>query len=143
MSHHIECYHNGVKVSSHQRCYGKHEWVVKIEHYLDTFHRKPGALAGSVALASSGYLKQLYQTYFIRESRNFISLLEYCREHCITDERLQQAVNRLSDSSVKELTTEKIKALLGNKQDHFSLPVWTQTTEMAKSQLQQISALIN
>lgn len=33
--------------------------------------------------------------------------------------------------------------MLGNKQDNFQLPVWTQTTEMAKAQLQQLSALIN
>lgn len=143
MSHELWFYHNDRKVATHRRSYHRHEWVIKIDHYLDTFKRKPGALAGSMALASSRYLKQLYETHFMGESRNFIDLLSYCQQHSITDEKLEQALNQLTLSPVKELTTEKIKALLGNKQDHLPLPVWTQTTAMAKSQLQQLSALIN
>ncbi len=143
MSHELWFYHNDCKVAAHRRSYHKHDWVIKIDHYLNTFKRKPGALAGSMALASSGYLKQLYETHFMGDSRNFINLLSYCQQHSITDEKLEQAVKQLTDSPVKELTTEKIIALLGNKQDHFQLPVWTQTTAMAKSQLQQLSALIN
>lgn len=143
MCHEIWFYHNDCKVAIHKRSYLKHDWIVEIDHYLETFKRKPGALAGSMALASCGYIKQLYETHFMGESRNFINLLSYCKEHSITDEKLKQAVKKLTDSPVKELTTEKIQALLGNKQDVFRLPVWTQTTAMAKSQLQQLSALIN
>jgi len=143
MSHELWFYHNDRKVATHKRSYHKHDWIIKIDHYLDTFKRKPGALAGSMALASSGYLKQLYQTHFIGEPRNFIDLLGYCQQYSITDEKLEQVVKQLTQSPVKELTTEKIKALLGNKQDGLQLPVWTQTTAMAKSQLQQLSALIN
>ncbi len=143
MSHEIWFYHDDCKVAIHRRSYHKHDWIIEIDHYLDTFKRKPGALAGSIALASCGYLKQLYETHFMGESRNFIDLLSYCQQHTITDDKLEQAVKKLTNSPVKELTTEKIKALLGNKQDVFRLPVWTQTTAMAKSQLQQLSALIN
>lgn len=143
MSHELWFYHNDDKVATHQRSYHRHEWIIKINHYLDTFKRKPGALAGSMALASSGNLKQLYETYFMGEPRNFIDLLGYCQQHTITDEKLEQAVTQLTQSPVKELTTEKIKALLGNKQDHSEPLKWTQTTAMAKSQLQQLSALIN
>tara|TARA_R110000744_G_C19348136_1_gene560156 strand:- start:839 stop:2362 length:1524 start_codon:yes stop_codon:yes gene_type:complete len=143
MSHELWFYHNDHKVAAHQRSYHRHEWIIKINHYLDTFKRKPGALAGSMALASSGYLKQLYETYFMGEPRNFIDLLGYCQQHTITNEKLEQAVTQLTQSPVKELTTEKIKALLGNKQDLFEPLKWTQTTAMAKSQLQQLSALIN
>jgi hypothetical protein len=143
MSHELWFYHDDCTVAIHLRSYHKHEWIIEIDHYLDTFKRKPGDLAGSMDLASCGYLKQLYETNFMGESRNFIDLLSYCQQHSITDEKLEQAVKKLTNSPVKELTTEKIKALLGNKQDVFRLPVWTQTTAMAKSQLQQLSALIN
>ncbi|GAB3004057.1 hypothetical protein GCM10027284_22290 [Cyclobacterium sediminis] len=34
---------------------------LKIDHYLETFKRKLGALAESVALACSGYLKEFYE----------------------------------------------------------------------------------
>lgn len=143
MSHELWFYHNDRKVAIHRRSYHRHEWIIKIDHYLDTFKRKPGALAGSMALASSGYLKELYETHFMGEPRNFIDLLDYCQHHTITDEKLEQAVKQLTRSPVKQLTTEKIKALLGNKQDHLEPLQWTQTTAMAKSQLQQLSTLIN
>lgn len=143
MSHELWFYHDNCKIATHKRSYHRHQWIIKIDHYLDTFKRKPGALAGSMALASSGYLKQLHQAHFIGEPRNFVDLLSYCRQHRITDEKLEQAVKQLTQSPVKKLTTEKIKALLGNKQEKLQLPVWTQTTAMAKSQLQQVSALIN
>jgi transposase len=143
MSHQLWFYHNDHKMATHHRSYNLHDWIIKIDHYLDTFKRKPGALAGSMALASSRYLKELYEAYFMGESRNFIELLDYCRQHAITDEKLEQAITQLTGSPVKELTTEKIKALLGNKQDHQQPLKWTQTTAMAKSQLQQLSTLIN
>lgn len=143
MSHELWFYHNGHKVAAHRRSYHKHQWIIKIDHYLDTFKRKPGALAGSTALASSGYLKTVYQTYFMGEPRNFIDLLEYCRQHGITDDKLEQAVKQLTQSAIKELTTEMVKALLGNKQNGLPLPKWTQTTAMSKYQLQQLSTLIN
>ncbi|WP_373060485.1 IS21 family transposase [Zunongwangia sp. H14] len=143
MSHELWFYHNDYKVATHHRSYNLHDWIIKIDHYLDTFKRKPGALAGSMALASSRYLKELYEDHFMGEPRNFIELLDYCRQHAITDEKLAQAVIQLTGSPVKQLTTEKIKALLGNKQDYFEPLKWTQTTAMAKSQLQQLSTLIN
>ena len=142
MSHELWFYHNDHKVATHFRSYTLHDWIIKIDHYLDTSKRKPGALAGSMALASSRYLKELYDTHFMGEPRNFIELLEYCRQHAITDEKLEQAVTRYQ-GPVKQLTTKKIKALLGNKQDHVEPLKWTQTTAMAKSQLQQLSTLIN
>ncbi len=143
MSHELWFYHNDRRVAIHSRSYQKHLWIIKIDHYLETFKRKPGALSGSVALASSGYLKELYEAHFVGEPRNFIDLLDYCSRHGITDEKLKQAVTQLTRNPIKSLTTERVKALLGNKQEDLPLPEWTQTTAMAKSQLQQLSALIN
>ena len=143
MNHELLFYHNDRRVASHRRSYQKHGWIIKIDHYLETFKRKPGALSGSVALASSGYLKELYEAHFVGEPRNFIDLLDYCSRHNITDEKLKQAVRQLTQNPIKSFTTEKVKALLGNKQEDLPLPEWTQTTAMAKSQLQQLSALIN
>jgi len=52
-SHKIEIYHQNKPIASHQRDYGKHQWIISIEHYLDTLRQKPGALNGSVALESN------------------------------------------------------------------------------------------
>src|SRR5690554_4827895 len=83
------------RVAVHERSYQKHSWNIQIEHYLSTFRKKPGALAGSQALAGSRYLKGLYGEYFRGEARGFIELLAYCREHAVSGERLEESVKRL------------------------------------------------
>ena len=143
MSHQLWFYHDNHKIAIHKRSYQKHQWIIKIDHYLQTFKRKPGALANSVALASSGYLKQLYRTYFTEEPRNFIDLLGYCHNHGVTNEKLEQVVRRLSQNPSNSVTTEKIKALLGNKQGQLQHHVQTPITTIAKSQLEQLSTLLN
>ena len=41
----------GSRVASHERCYGRHQEILDLEHYLDVLEHKPGALAGSKPLA--------------------------------------------------------------------------------------------
>ncbi len=143
MSHEIHIYDNNTIVATHPRTYGKHQWVISIEHYLSTLKQKPGALKGSVALSSSGYLKKLYNDYFTGSPRDFIELLTYCHKYSIEGERLEATVKRLLDGGVKHVTAEQLKALLGNKpiKNHFQCP--DLTTGLAKQQLSQITALLN
>lgn len=47
----VEVWHEGRCVASHERCYGRQQEVLNLEHYLDVLARKPGALAGSTPLA--------------------------------------------------------------------------------------------
>jgi len=106
--------------------------------------RKPGALSNSVALISSRYLKQLYQTYFTQSPRDFIELLEYCKTYQVDHERLETTVNRLLSANCSLINTERIKALLGNKTTPELAPVLEdQTLLLAKQQLSQVSSLIN
>jgi DNA replication protein DnaC len=46
----VEIWHAGHCVARHERCYERHQQVLELDHYLDVFERKPGALAGSTAL---------------------------------------------------------------------------------------------
>jgi hypothetical protein len=46
----VEIWHEGHCVSKHQRCYGRYQEVMNLEHYLDVLEHKPGALAGSKPL---------------------------------------------------------------------------------------------
>ena len=48
---HVELRHEGKCVARHERCYGRRQHVLDLEHYLDVLDRKPGALAGSKPLA--------------------------------------------------------------------------------------------
>ena len=43
----IELWHDGNCVARHERCYGRQQQILDLEHYLDVLSRKPGALAGS------------------------------------------------------------------------------------------------
>ena len=43
----VELWHDGHCVARHGRCYGRHQQILDLEHYLDVLSRKPGALAGS------------------------------------------------------------------------------------------------
>jgi transposase len=46
----IEIRHEGKCVARHERCYGRQQEILDLEHYLDVLEHKPGALAGSKPL---------------------------------------------------------------------------------------------
>jgi len=143
LSHQIRIYHDNRIIASHKRSYKTHEWIIAIGHYLDTFKQKPGALSGSVALASSGYLKLLYNEYFNDEPRAFIELLDYCHKNKITNQRLEESVAAILDTGGSQISSEKIKVLLGNKTTSFKAVYCNQTTTLAQEQLAKVSSLMN
>jgi hypothetical protein len=144
LSHKIEVYFENKSVASHQRDYGKHQWIISIEHYLDTLRQKPGALNGSVALTCSPYLEKLYQQFYLSSPRDFIDLLHYCRQNKISEENLEATVSRLVSLCSQSITTEKLTALLGNKPREDAKPVAinNQTAYLAQEQLKQVTALL-
>ncbi|EYE87190.1 transposase [Fervidicella metallireducens AeB] len=46
----IICYCNEIKIAEHNRRYGFCEWSIKLEHFIKTLKKKPGALASSTAM---------------------------------------------------------------------------------------------
>jgi len=50
-SAHVELWAEGQCLARHERSYVRFEPVLDLEHYLDVLERKPGAMAGSTALA--------------------------------------------------------------------------------------------
>jgi hypothetical protein len=143
-SNRLEVYNNHVLIGTHNLYYGKHGWVIDIAHYLETFKTKPGALPNSVALISSGYLKEIYTAYFKDAPRDFIELLSYLKKHQISGEHLEQTLFRLTKTS-GHVTLEKIKALLGNTGEQYlgTKIIENRTSHLAKRHLVQINHLIN
>lgn len=47
----VEIWREGQCVARHERCYQRRQQILDLEHYLEPLSRKPGALAGSTALA--------------------------------------------------------------------------------------------
>lgn len=48
---HVEIWHGGKQIARHERCHGRRQHVLDLEHYLDVLSHKPGAFAGSKPLA--------------------------------------------------------------------------------------------
>ena len=143
----IEFFYNNQFIATHQRVYGKHQWIITIEHYLDTFKRKPGALPGSLALASRGHLKGIYDKWFTAAPRDFIELLHYCHRNHVEDIHLAATVKRLINNGKGNVTSEKLIALLGNKHSinincQHKLDKPDQTGYLAKNHLIQTAQLL-
>ena len=72
-------------------------------------------MVGSVALASSYYLRGLYQNHFKDEPREFIDFLSYCQRLKINQEKLEESVRRLTSNDISGITVEKLRVLLDNR----------------------------
>lgn len=46
----VELWHQGRLLARHERCFGRQQKVLDLEHYLDVLVKKPGAFAGSTPL---------------------------------------------------------------------------------------------
>ncbi|MDD2585176.1 MAG: IS21 family transposase [Syntrophomonadaceae bacterium] len=106
----IHCYHNGEKIAQHERKYGHNEWSIKIEHYLRTLKKKPGALAGSTALQQAEpELQKIYHNYYTGKEKEFIQLLELIGEKGLL--AVTNAITLLQRVSPTDISTEKITAI--------------------------------
>lgn len=100
----VEFWQEGQCIARHERCFGRQQKVLDLEHYLDVLSQKPGALAGSSALeqwraqgkwpASFDRLwEELQQRRGKREgTRAMIELLQWGRRH--GHEALREAVEK-------------------------------------------------
>jgi hypothetical protein len=89
----IELWHEGRRIAQHERCYGRQQEILDLEHYLDVLEHKPGALAGSKPLdqwRQSGLWPASYDRFWegLMERRGpqggtkqMIGLLQLGRKH--------------------------------------------------------------
>lgn len=101
---HVEVWRERECVARHERCYDRYRQILNLEHYLDTLLRKPGALAGSMALAQCrqrGLWPESFDRLWkeLRErrgkqegTREMIELLRDCQGHGW--ERLRDTVEK-------------------------------------------------
>lgn len=109
-------YNDNKIIATHTRSYQLHEWYLQLEHYLQTLKRKPGALAGSLALQQvNERIRKLYNSYFSSKPKAFIELLLYCQKYDIGIDQLEQQIAHLLSLSPHDVSVEKLLALLGNK----------------------------
>lgn len=111
----LECYALNKRICTHERSYGRKQWILDLSHYYQTLLIKPRALHNSVALKqSSELIQELYHSYFKSTPNEFIALLMFCDKHEYTTEQLKGVIEVLRKLCPNDVSVDKIKALLGN-----------------------------
>lgn len=109
-SNDIICFSEGKEIACHERKLGFYEWSIKIEHYVNTFKRKPGSLASSTAMQQADpRIQNIYNTYYNKKEKDFIELLLFIGENNISI--VQNAIKLLEKINPTNITTEKIKSI--------------------------------
>ena len=140
---HILIYHKNQLMAEHKRNYGVHTWNIKIEHYLNTLKKKPGALHSSTAMRQMNpKLQEIYNNYYTEKPRDFIELLELIGNNSL--EKILTIINQLEKISPLSITTEKVRMLCNRKQDDIITTTKpTEIEERSKLILNYYGALLN
>jgi transposase len=135
----IRGYVNGTCVCQHPRCTGRHEWRLTLTHYLQTLSRKPGALAGSVALRQlDTRLQALYAAHYVDHAKDFIALLRYMCTSDTTIAEIETVIQQLVQTGVNQVSTDMIKVVCERT---FAPPSPRTTTEIEQAASAQLAAL--
>jgi len=117
----IIIYYKENEIAAHKRKYGHFEWSINIDHFRQTFYKKPGALAKSVALLQAAPdLRKIYTSYYIGSEKDFIELLEIISIRGL--DKVKQAITKLESISHGGINTEKIK-MIAEREDSPSIVV--------------------
>ncbi len=138
----ILCYSQGHKVAEHPKKHGFRKWSIKLEHYLKTLKKKPGALAGSTALKQAEpALQEIYHSYYTGGEKEFIHLLELVGEKGWL--QVEKALKALQRVSPHDVSTEKIKTLCNRRDDITEMKFNGDTVTRSKDVLQAYSKILN
>lgn len=106
----ISVFYDGKKVAAHERSYRQGAWSMKLEHYLDTFLRKPGALKGSVALKQAeGQIRGLFESYFKDTPKDFVLLIQYAADNTFSASDIIRACKSLRSNGIRNVSIDQIK----------------------------------
>jgi hypothetical protein len=120
----IKIYDADSVLCHHQRIYERFSWRIDLNHYLVTLHRKPGAVAGSIALKQAPeWVQTMYNNHFRHDARSFIELLQYCQANDISSQQVCSCVTKLSRQFPDGVAATHIMALLGNEIQEVPLAI--------------------
>lgn len=141
----IMIYHNSVKVAEHARNYGSHSWNIKIEHYLKTLKKKPGAIHSSTAMQQvNPRLQTIYNNYYTESPKEFIELIEIISEKGL--EKIEETIKELEKISPIGISTEKIKLLCNRDMEEKIVNKLEKSTEIednSRDMLNQYASILN
>ena len=146
-SNELKVYYTHGLICSHDRNYGRSQWIITLDHYLKTLERKPGALHGSLALNQAPEpVREVYSRWFTNQARDFIELLQFCLQAQVDHQKLLEVAIYVSGICSGHVTADKIIALLGNQPSiHNDFPAEEVTGEIeafSNLQLKEITFLM-
>lgn len=129
----------GECIAKHKRSWQVHTWVMNIYHYLNTLEKKKGALAQSECLSQAPKdIKNIYQSYYIGNEKDFLELLVYVKERdCLA--RVLEVIAELEKNPLVHITTEKIIFLA--EQSAEVRTVLTDQDDVTSQSLDNLSSL--
>jgi len=111
----ILIYYDNKIVATHNRSFLNHDWVINIQHYLRTLHKKPGALSRSTALLQADtQIQQIYNRYYSKEAKIFLDVLEIIVEKGIA--AVENALHELERISPLDMSADKVRAICDHTQ---------------------------
>jgi hypothetical protein len=136
----VELWHGGRRIARHERCHGRRQQVLDLEHYLDVLGHKPGALAGSRPLEQcrqAGRWPPSHDVLWDRlrarhgkqdGTRAMVAVLLLGRE--FGTERLQAAI--ATAVSLGACDAAAVRYLLSEAALHKALPMAVDVGELAR-----------
>ncbi len=116
----IDVYFNQEQVCSHKRSYGLQTWTMNINHYLITLKHKPGALKSSLAFNQlSAEVKEIREKHFSDDAKDFIELLQYCKDKNITFKEVKNAIEKIKKVTPTSISKDKILAVMNKEIELF------------------------
>lgn len=105
--------YNNQKIAVHERIYHPAGWSVKLEHYLNTLLRKPGAVHASLALQKMPEaIQKLFNRHFRDHPKDFVLLMQYASEQGFSDQDIIAAYQDLKKRGIAGVSADQIKAIM-------------------------------
>ncbi len=100
-------------VGQHIRSYGSNEWIVDINHYVQTLMKKTSAIQYSEAFHQMPMSMQvIYHKFFKENGKEFLQLVKYVRDNNIAYEDVLKAADTIRWDGVKTFTADHFKVAL-------------------------------
>ncbi len=118
----IVVFYDSNKVATHERKYKQGSWSVKLEHYIATLTKKPGAVRSSLALKQADEsIRRLYNECFKDTPKEFVLLVDYINKSKYMADDVVAAYIDLKAKDIAHPDADQIKMYL-SKVDEIKTP---------------------
>ena len=140
-SNHITVHHDGRQVAYHEKT-AVNGWKLDLMHYLRTFSRKPGSVAGSAALAMAAReLREVFDRHFADTPADFVLLLTMARDRQLTPEDVITSYDRMLGDGVTPSLDAFRLYMLGEGMPQKPAPMAASSQEIERHAMEGLAEL--